>query len=91
MIAGIVIGAVAAGAAAYLLLTEKGAELRSEIGAQLDKLLGREPTLSADTHEDPQAYLHHKSKAPKTDRDALKKHDILHEGGHEEHPEEHHN
>ena len=51
LIAGIVIGAAAAGAAAYLLLTDHGAELRSELGAQLEKLLGREPEATAATSE----------------------------------------
>ena len=30
---------------------------------------------------DPQAYLHHPTKAPKTDRDALLKHEVLHNTG----------
>ncbi|TSJ36344.1 hypothetical protein FO440_22835 [Mucilaginibacter corticis] len=42
LIAGVIIGAVAAGAAAYLLLTEDGAELRKQLSAQLEKFLGRD-------------------------------------------------
>jgi len=43
LIAGAVLGAVVAGAAAYLLLTEEGEELCGQLSARLEKLLRKEP------------------------------------------------
>ena len=84
LITGIVIGAAAAGAAAYLFLTEKGTTLRGELREKFSKLFGGDA--EPEMQEDPQAYLHQKNKAPKTDREALKKHAILHDS--EQHGEQ---
>lgn len=82
LIAGIVIGSLAAGAAAYLFLTETGKEVRGQLSGHFNRLrntfLGNESESNEDQEEAP-AYLQHKTKAPKTDREALKKHEILQE------------
>jgi gas vesicle protein len=87
LIAGIIIGSVAAGAAAYLFLTETGSSVRQEIAGHFgrirDAFMGNEPELVVD-HEP--EYLQHPKKKAKTDREALLKHVIL--GG--EHHEESH-
>ena len=85
MITAILLGAVAAGAAAYLLLTEDGAELRATLADQFTKLKdyaigGREEEEEPATQPD---YLRHEQKAPKTDRDALLHGEILHDQHHE--------
>lgn len=72
LIAGIAIGAAAA-SLAYLFLTESGTAVRQ----QLAGYFGKDETDDNDD-EDPQAYMHHPGKAPKTDREALLKHEILH-------------
>jgi len=71
LIAGIAIGAAAA-SLAYLFLTESGTAVRQQLAGYFGKD-GNE-----DENEDPQAYLHHPAKAPKTDREALLKHEVLH-------------
>ncbi len=80
LIAGIVIGTVAAGAAAYLFLTETGSQVRQQLtghfGRMRDAFLGKQPE---EPQTDPQAYLQHQTKAPKTDRTPLLKHEILHD------------
>jgi len=72
LIAGIAIGAAAA-SLAYLFLTESGSAVRKRVAG----LLGHEDESDEDA-PDPQAYLHHPVKAPKTDREALLKHEVLH-------------
>jgi len=72
LIAGIAIGAAAA-SLAYLFLTESGTAVRQ----QLAGYFGQEEEES-DEEQDPQAYMHHPGKAPKTDREALLKHELLH-------------
>jgi len=72
LIAGIAIGAAAA-SLAYLFLTESGSAVRQQFAG----LFGRERD-ELDEEQDPQAYMHHPGKAPKTDREALLKHEILH-------------
>ncbi|MGY3214989.1 hypothetical protein [Mucilaginibacter sp. HD30] len=74
LIAGIAIGAAAA-SLAYLFLTESGIAVRQQLAGYFGQ--GQD---DADDHEeqDPQAYMHHPGKAPKTDRDALLKNEILH-------------
>jgi hypothetical protein len=78
LIAGIALGAAAAGAAIYFF--------REEIGEFINEYLDKEHEPL--TEPDPQAYLHHPKKAPKTDREALLHHDILH--GPDTHESEHH-
>ncbi|MEO3407590.1 YtxH domain-containing protein [Mucilaginibacter sp. CAU 1740] len=81
LIAGIVIGSLAAGAAAYLFLTETGKEVRGQLSGHFNRLrdtfLGHEP--EAATADETPSYLQHKNKAPKTDREALKNNEILHQ------------
>lgn len=83
LIAGIAIGALAAGAAAYLFLTETGKEVRGQLAGHFSRLrdtfLGHE--LETGMAEQTPSYLQHKNKAPKTDREALKRNEILHEPG----------
>lgn len=80
LIAGLVIGSVAAGAAAYLFLTENGGSIRRKIG---DQLLALRKSFMAEPEEAPidhsMDYMHPKKKAPKTDRDFLLHHDIIEE------------
>lgn len=88
LISGIVIGTVATSAAAYLFLTENGKQVRSRLNGQLAKIrnsFSGKQEIQANIQRDPSAYLKHKTKAPKTDRDALHKHELLHESG--SHPE----
>jgi hypothetical protein len=73
LIAGIAIGAAAA-SFAYLFLTESGTAVRQ----QLAGYFGQEQDQSDDEEQDPQAYMHHPGKAPKTDREALLKNQVLH-------------
>ena len=90
LIAGLLIGSAVAGAAAYLLFTQDGSELRRELVSQFNKLkaslLGND---DEDEQPEPQPeYLQHRHKAPKTDREALLHNEILHTGEHKEHHEE---
>lgn len=73
LIAGIAIGAAAA-SLTYLFLTDSGSAVRKKLAGYL----GYEQDNENEPQQDPQAYLHHPGKAPKTDRDALLKHDLLH-------------
>ena len=73
LIAGIAIGAAAA-SLAYLFLTESGTAVRQ----QLAGYFGQGQDDSDDEDQDPQAYMHHPGKAPKTDREALLKNELLH-------------
>jgi gas vesicle protein len=86
LVAGIIIGSVAAGAAAYLFLTVTGTSVRKELAGHFsrmrDAFIGGEPEPSEDHAKD---YLQHKGKKPKTDRLAVLKHEII--GGQQE---EHH-
>lgn len=68
LIAGLLIGVAAAGAAVYFF--------RDELAGLTGSFLGKAP--ETEICDDPQAYLHHSSKAPKTDREKLIKHEILH-------------
>ncbi len=78
LIAGIAIGAAAA-SLAYLFLTESGIAVRQQIAGYF----GKSDDADEDEEEDPQAYLHHPAKAPKTDREALLKNEVLHNTGNE--------
>jgi len=68
LIVGLVIGAAAAGTAIYFF--------RDEFAGLIDNVFGKKPEPAP--KPDPQAYLHHQTKAPKTDREKLIKHEILH-------------
>lgn len=80
LIGGVIAGSVIAGAAAYLFLTETGTSVRRQVADRLDRLkqsiFGNEvePVV-----EQVPEYLQKPRKAPKADRDALKKNEILHE------------
>lgn len=77
LIAGLVIGAAAAGTAAYLFLTENGGEIRRTIG---DKLLALRKVFMAEPEahdEHALDYMHPRMKQPKTDREALLHHEII--------------
>jgi hypothetical protein len=83
LIAGVAIGSAVAGAIAYLFLTETGATVRKELTGHInrirDAVMGVKPAAPEEEH--PADYMHPKPKAPKTDRAALKKHEII--GDHE--------
>ncbi|MBV8389934.1 MAG: hypothetical protein JO080_09070 [Mucilaginibacter sp.] len=85
LIAGVIFGSLAAGAAAYLFLTKSGGAVRQEIAGHFNRLLtaftGGEQEPAEDHTRD---YLQHPVKKPKTDREALLKHEII-GGGHPEH------
>ena len=80
LIGGVIAGSVIAGAAAYLFLTETGSSVRRQVADRLDRLKesifgrGAEPIV-----EEVPEYRQKPHKAPKTDREALKKNEILHE------------
>ena len=76
LIAGIALGAAAV-SVAYLFLTKSGADVRQ----LLSGYLRRGSDTDGEQETDPQAYLHHTTKAPKTDREALLKHELLHNTG----------
>lgn len=81
LIAGILFGSAVAGAVAYLFLTRTGSQLRKQLtghlGRMRDSFLGIEP--QDEPAEQTPAYLKNKVKPPKTDREKLEKHEILHE------------
>lgn len=80
LIGGVIAGSVIAGAAAYLFLTETGSSVRREVANRLDRMKqsifghGAEPIVEAVPE-----YLQKPHKAPKTNREALKKNEISHE------------
>jgi hypothetical protein len=80
LIAGVMIGAMAAGTAAYLLLTKTGAQVRRQISGQFSRIRN---TFFSRRSEQLQAvalsYLQRKRKTPKTDREQLLRHEILHD------------
>ena len=74
LVASVVVGSVAVGAAAYFLLSEAGTSVRERLSNQFSRVCN----LFGGTQEAayPQAsYVHKRKKAPKTDRDAL--HEIV--------------
>ena len=75
LIAGIAIGAAAA-SLAYLFLTESGIAVRQQLAGYFGQ--GQDES-DDDEEQDPQAYMHHPVKAPKTDREALLKNELLHD------------
>lgn len=80
LIGGVIAGSVIAGAAAYLFLTETGSSVRRQLAGRFDDLKqsifggGSEPIVEAVPE-----YMQKPHKAPKTNRAALKKNEILHE------------
>jgi gas vesicle protein len=75
LIAGIAVGAAAAGAAAYLFLSESGERFREQLTSHLANWFSRKEEQSSQ-HETP-AYLQNKGARPKTDREQLQHGDIL--------------
>jgi hypothetical protein len=88
LVASVVVGSVAVGAAAYFLLTEAGAAVRERLITQF----GRVRDLFGSTADEVAApevdYIHKRKKLPKTDREALLKHEILTAPDHNEVTEE---
>lgn len=82
LIAGVIIGTAAAGVAAYLMFSGKGAVIRDEICNSFERIRNTLMGTAEPAHDD-QAfdYLEKPHKAPKTDREALLKHQILTEPG----------
>ncbi|MGF7078728.1 hypothetical protein [Mucilaginibacter sp. UYCu711] len=82
LIAGVIIGTAAAGVAAYLMFSGKGAVIRDEICNSFDRirntLMGTAEAANDDHALD---YLDTPHKTPKTDREALLKHQILTDHG----------
>lgn len=82
LIAGIIIGSAAAGAAAYLIFSGKGATIRQEICSSFERIRNTLMGTTEPNHEDHASdYLQKPHKTPKTDREALLKHQILTEHG----------
>ncbi|GAB3917744.1 YtxH domain-containing protein [Mucilaginibacter boryungensis] len=77
LITSIVIGSVAAAAVTYLLLTESGATVRDQLAKQVDRLRDLITGAEKEPEETAVDYMHKKPKAPKTDREALLKHEII--------------
>lgn len=80
-IASILLSAVAAGAAAYLLLTDEGSALPEKLLSQYDKI---KDSVFGVAQEQPGAaqqpgYLQRKQKASKADHEALQHGEILHD------------
>jgi len=79
LIAGIVIGSVLVGAAAYLFLTETGAQVRQQLTGHVDRM--RDAFLGAKPEEEPAPSepepLPHKGKAPKTGREKVVKDELV--------------
>ncbi len=88
-IAGIIIGSVAVGAAAYLFLTETGGTVRRELAGHFSRIRASFIGGGQETADDPKQYLQNPVKQPKTDREALMKHEIM--GGKKDQQEEHQN
>jgi hypothetical protein len=83
LIAGIIIGSAVAGAVAYLFLTETGTTVRQELTGHInrirDAVMGVDPAPQEEEHATD--YLHNEHpKKPKTDREALKKHEVINSG-----------
>jgi hypothetical protein len=79
LIAGLIIGSVAAATVSYLMLTGKGAVIRKDLsdafGRIQDTIFGSQQ--QEEQEEDhSKDYLQKPHKAPKTDREALLKHQI---------------
>jgi gas vesicle protein len=82
LIAGVIIGSAAAGAAAYLIFSGKGATIRQEICSSFERIRNTLMGTAEPAHDnDATDYLEKPHKAPKTDREALLKHQILTEPG----------
>lgn len=79
LIAGILIGSIAAGAAAYLFLTEPGSQVRAQLAGHLgrirDAFIGAQSAEAA--NEGTPGTPAHTDKAPKPKREALKKQQVM--------------
>jgi hypothetical protein len=79
LIAGLIIGSVAAATVSYLMLTGKGAVIRKDLADTFARLqntvFGTQEQEEEEDHSTD--YLQKPRKAPKTDREALLKHEIL--------------
>jgi len=84
LIASITLGSVAVGGLAYLLISGKGSSMMQQMTGQFTRLRNMmggnkgADTGKTEDNVDHTAYLHEPHKAPKTDREALLKHEILH-------------
>ncbi|PJJ85072.1 YtxH domain-containing protein [Mucilaginibacter auburnensis] len=79
--AGLVIGTVVAGIAGYLFYSKNKPEVRNMLADKIDRLrlkLFTKQQPAEETTDTPE-YLAHHQKAPKTDREALLKGELLHE------------
>lgn len=79
LIGGVIAGSVIAGAATYLFLTETGSSVRRQIADRLSRMKESIFGETAPIVEEVPEYLQKTHKAPKTNREALKKNEILHE------------
>ncbi|MES2807337.1 MAG: YtxH domain-containing protein [Bacteroidota bacterium] len=79
LIAGIIIGSVAAAAVTYLFVADRGAAMRNELCDSFtrlhDKIFGGPESEEEEDHH--QDYMKKPHRAPKTDREALLKDQIL--------------
>jgi hypothetical protein len=83
LIAGLIIGSVAAATVSYLMLTGKGAVIRRDLADTFARLQNTVFGSHQQEEEEDHAkdYLQKPHKTPKTDREALLKHQILAEDG----------
>jgi hypothetical protein len=78
LVASVVVGSVAVGAATYFLLTEAGIKIRERFSNQFNSLRTRFAGGDIEQHAHPEAaYTHKRKKSPKTNREALLKHEVL--------------
>jgi hypothetical protein len=79
LVASVVVGSVAVGAATYFLLTEAGSKIRERFTNQFNSLRTRfAGGGDIEQHAHPEAaYIHKRKKSPKTDREALLKHEVI--------------
>ncbi|QKJ30326.1 hypothetical protein HQ865_11345 [Mucilaginibacter mali] len=80
LIASLALGTVAVGAATYFVLSEKGAALRQRVTDQFSRVRNLFGGSTLEEHTEPTLeYARKKAKKPKTDREALLHHEILHD------------
>jgi gas vesicle protein len=83
LIAGVIIGSVAAAAITYLFATKKGGSIRKELcdsfASLHDKIFGASGQPEQEDHH--HDYLKKPHKAPKTDREALLHNQVLTDSG----------
>ena len=89
LVASVVVGSVAVGAATYWLLTEAGTKVRERLTTQFNSLRSRFSSNNQQDEVQPEiTYIHKRKKTPKTDREALLHHEILTEPDNNEMTEE---